>query len=114
MARVVRIDGVEVAPWIAPRLRWARRNGWQGKVISGVRSRALQQRLYDEWKRGERAGPVARPGTSNHEGRKYPRGAVDVTDGDGLERAMRSWPGRGRPLVPFGAGDRPHFSLTGR
>lgn len=108
------IDGVRVASWIAPRLRWARRNGWRGTVISGIRSRAHQQRLYDEWRRGERAGPVARPGTSNHEGTRYPRGAVDVTRGDELEEVMKRWPGRGEPLRPFGPGDRPHFSLTGR
>jgi hypothetical protein len=114
VAAGVTIDGVRVASWIAPRLRWARQHGWRGRVVSGIRSRRLQAQLYAEWQRGERAGPVARPGTSNHEGTRFPRGAVDVTDGDGLELAMRSWTGAGAPLVPFGAGDRPHFSATGR
>ena len=114
MAAGVVIDGVRVASWIAPRLRWARRNGWTGRVVSGIRSRAEQQRLYDEWRRGQRAGPVARPGTSNHEGTRFPRGAVDVTNGAQLAQVMKRWPGEGQPLVWFGPGDLPHFSSSGR
>lgn len=109
-----RVDGVRVAGWIIPRLLWARRNGWTGRVVSGIRTRAEQQRLWDSWQRGERPGPVARPGTSNHEGTRYPRGAVDVTQGEQLASVMQRWPGHGEPLRPHGPGDWPHFSLTGR
>lgn len=108
------MDGRPVVPWIYDRLSWARAHGWSGKVRSGFRSHAEQHRLYDEWQRGERPGPVARPGTSNHEGRRYPRGAVDVTEWFELVAVLARRPGFGHPLVWFGPGDPPHFSATGR
>lgn len=107
-------DGKPVASWIHVRLTWARRHGWSGRLVSGYRTNAEQRRLYDEWRRGERAGPVAKPGFSNHEGRRYPRGACDVTEPEELERVLQQLPTSSRPLVPFGPGDRPHFSATGR
>jgi hypothetical protein len=46
-------------------------------ITSGYRSRAEQQALWDAHQRGEHPGPVARPGSSNHE-----RGlAIDATIG---------------------------------
>lgn len=114
MAAVVTVDGVPVAPWIAARLRWARRRGWRGRVVSGVRSTAEQRRLWTEWQQGRRAGPVARPGQSNHEGTMWPRGAVDVTDWEQLRRICEDQPAHWRKLRWYGPGDPVHFSATGR
>jgi hypothetical protein len=109
-----RLDGKPVAPWIYDRLLWARRQGWRGTVTSGYRSPAEQRRLWDEWRAGRRPGPVAFPGTSNHEKLGYPGGAVDVTDADTLARLMGRYPGRGQPLRRGIPGEPWHFSLTGR
>jgi hypothetical protein len=108
------VDGVKVVTWIADRLDWARSQGWDGKVVSGYRTYREQQLLHDSWRRGERPGPVAKPGQSNHQGRRAPRGAVDVTQGDELERILQQQPDHWLQLKPFGPGDRPHFSATGR
>lgn len=56
---------------------------------------------------------------SNHRGLRFPRGAVDVTDSDGLLRAMEEWRRLGKPRPLIGGGvvlrhDRPHFSANGR
>ncbi len=54
-----------------------------GRVTSGVRSRADQERIYADKLAGRHNGPVAKPGTSAHE-----RGqAVDVAYGPGISIA---------------------------
>lgn len=51
-----------------------------GKVTSGVRSREKQEQLYADKLAGRHAGPVAKPGTSDHE-----RGqAIDIQFAPGL------------------------------
>ncbi len=51
-----------------------------GRVTSGTRSRADQERIYADKLAGRHAGPVAKPGTSDHE-----RGqAVDIAYGPGI------------------------------
>lgn len=110
-----------IAKWIVPYLSWAasasrgsssstgpaRRGGggrWSGTVTSGFRSLAEQKRI---WASGVR--PAARPGTSNHEGSTYPRGAVDVTQASMLAQVLRGKPGP--HLLQFaGAKDPVHFS----
>ncbi len=112
--RPVHFGGMPVAPWIRPRLVWARKHGWTGKVSSGWRSPAAQERLWADKLAGRITWAVARPGTSNHEGLIYPRGAVDLTEPDEFARAMRAWPGRG-PILIRGIATEPwHFSATGR
>lgn len=106
---LVYIDGKPVAAWIARELLWARRNGWSGTVSSGYRSFREQWEIY--YVRGIR--PAAVPGTSNHEGKYYPRGAVDVTQWDQLRAVLRRYPGGSR-LKWYGPGDAVHFSATGR
>jgi hypothetical protein len=69
-------EGTRVAGWIAPILQYARQHGWTGQVTSGFRSYEKQKELWDN--RANNSNPVAPPGTSNHEGSKFPRGAVDV------------------------------------
>jgi 3D (Asp-Asp-Asp) domain-containing protein len=110
-----------IAKWIVPYLSWAasasrgsssstgpaRRGGggrWSGTVTSGFRSRAEQTRI---WNSGVR--PAARPGSSNHEGSTYPRGAVDVTQASMLAQVLRGKPGP-HLLQYAGAKDPVHFS----
>lgn len=101
---VADFGGVKVAGWIAPILQYAKAHGWTGSVTSGFRSFAEQKRIYDSGVR-----PAAVPGTSNHEGTQYPRGAVDVTDAKQLAQIIARSPYRGR-LVWAGAKDQVHFS----
>ncbi len=93
-----------VAGWIAPILQYARSQGWKGSVNSGFRSLAEQTRIYNSGVR-----PAAKPGTSNHEGSEFPRGAVDVSDAQQLARILERSPYRGK-LVWAGAKDPVHFS----
>jgi hypothetical protein len=119
---LVRFDAVVVPRWVARELRFARRQGWSGTVLSGRRTRgeqlaaaaryaaSLGLELADVYPHGALA--------SNHVGREWPAGAVDVTLPDDLARALRrphvAW--RGRRLVwamDAGMNDRAHFSRTG-
>jgi hypothetical protein len=95
-------EGVRVAAWIKPELEYARRHGWKGKVTSGFRSLADQTRIYNSGVR-----PAAKPGTSNHEGADFPRGAVDVTDAPTLSAILRK---KRSPLAWAGSRDPVHFS----
>lgn len=101
---VVSFEGKKVAAWIAPALRYGRTHGWKGQVTSGFRSYADQKRIYDSGVR-----PAAKPGTSNHEGADFPRGAVDVSDAAQLAEILRRSP-YGRKLIYAGAKDPVHFS----
>jgi hypothetical protein len=99
---VANFEGTPVAAWIKPELQYARAHGWKGTVNSGVRSFAEQTAIYNSGRR-----PAAKPGTSNHEGTQFPRGAVDVTDAQTLARILRR---KGSPLVWAGGKDPVHFS----
>lgn len=101
---VANFEGKKVAAWIAPALQYARRHGWKGTVNSGYRSFADQTRIYNSGAR-----PAAKPGTSNHEGTQFPRGAVDVSDAQALARILARSPYGGR-LKWAGAKDPVHFS----
>lgn len=107
-------DGHPVAGWIVPQLQCARKHGWGGSVTSGVRTNAEQRQACINVCGNPNGCPgrCARPGTSNHRGTRWPLGAVDVTDPDGLERALKSCPsarGIRRGLIE----DRVHFSWSG-
>lgn len=96
-------EGHEVAAWIKPYLVYARKRGWKGTITSGFRSFAKQTEIYNSGVR-----PAAKPGTSNHEGSEFPRGAVDVSDAVGLDRILRKYPNR--KLIFAGSKDPVHFS----
>ena len=97
-------SGRLVAGWIEPILNWARGHGWHGSVTSGYRSFAEQKAIYDSGVR-----PAAVPGTSNHEGTVYPRGAVDVSDASQLSSVLSRSP-YASTLVWAGSKDPVHFS----
>lgn len=104
-ATVTTFDGKPVASWIAPILKYARAHGWKGSVTSGFRSYAKQQYLYSH----PQGYPVAKPGTSKHEGSQYPKGAVDVSSAAQLAQILRNSPYRGK-LVWAGSKDAVHYS----
>jgi hypothetical protein len=97
-------EGKQVAAWIKPALVYARKQGWKGQVNSGYRSFEEQTRIYNSGVR-----PAAKPGTSNHEGSDFPRGAVDVSDAAQLSSILRASPWA-RKLVYAGTKDPVHFS----
>ena len=97
-------SGKLVAGWIEPILGWARQHGWRGSVTSGYRSLAQQTAIYNSGVR-----PAAVPGTSNHEGTVYPRGAVDVSDASQLSSVLSRSP-YASTLVWAGSKDPVHFS----
>lgn len=113
-------DGLPIPHWIAKINQDARASGvWHGSMFSGYRTPEHSTEICEEM-----CGAPSCPGrcagaTSNHtcpptHTGKYPEGAEDVTDPEGLEAYCRS---HNRPL--YGAGyalpaDIPHFSRTGR
>jgi hypothetical protein len=101
---VANFEGHKVAAWIEPALEYARQHGWKGQVNSGYRSFADQTRIYNSGVR-----PAAKPGTSNHEGAEFPRGAVDVSAAEQLSRILARSPWR-KKLQWAGAKDPVHFS----
>lgn len=105
---LVNFDGHLVAAWIVPGLRWSRDHGyWHGEVTSGWRD--PNQVVTPS------AGlPVAPQGKSNHRGKSWPLGAVDVSDPDGLENGMAHYPGILKVKRDPSIGDAVHFSWTGR
>lgn len=121
MTAAAHFDGVPVAPWLVPRLKFARANGWRGRVVSGYRTDAEQLREATAYARrlGRPIASVYPSGVyaSNHCGLRHPKGAVDVTDAQGLDLAMALWSRRGkvRRLVWAGPtiGDWVHFSANG-
>jgi hypothetical protein len=113
-----RFDNVEVAAWIVPSLRWAREHGWSGHVTSGFRTCAHQQEVAAVFAAsiGKTVAEVYPHGpcASNHVGQAHPRGAVDVSEPEQLDRVLRNNPNRpkliwGGPVI----GDRVHFSADG-
>lgn len=108
------IDGYRVINWIAQRVLWARGDVWKGQVLSGYRSDSEQADACRHVCGNPNGcpGTCAKPGTSNHRGRAYPGGAVDVSDPAGFTLAMSRYPGDHK-LINDLPKDRGHFSLTG-
>lgn len=103
-------DGKPVAKWIIPWLERSRKAGWKGVVTSGYRTPAYSTSLCID-----RCGAPTCPGTcggasSNHSGKKYPAGAVDVTDEVTFASVQRRI---GSPLRNDLPADRVHFSVSG-
>lgn len=103
---VAYVDGKPVVPWIASILKKARQAGWRGSVTSGVRTKSEQLAAAKRYGLQHYPnGPLA----SNHvEGHG---GAVDVSDPEGLKRALRKLGiNRLKSSMPE---DPVHFSATG-
>jgi hypothetical protein len=115
---VVMFDGVSVAAWIVPSLKWARAHGWTGHVVSGFRNCEHQKQAAAKFA-AEQGKSVAQiypngPCASNHVGVAHPRGAVDVTNPQQLNQVLRNNPNH--PKLVWGGpviGDTVHFSATG-
>lgn len=95
-------QGVEIAKWISPILRYARAKGWTGTVTSGYRDPSVIVHASPGL-------PVAPQGHSNHNFTAYPGGAVDVSHPQELDRILRHSPYAGL-LQYAGAKDNVHFS----
>jgi hypothetical protein len=104
---IVTIDGKPVLDSFADPIAYARAHGWKGTVQSGVRTKAEQMTAARHFGL-QHYGPAGPLGSNHVEGHS---GAIDVTDPDGFERALRGYKGR----KPFrGMKDDPvHFSWTG-
>lgn len=86
-------DGYQVSSWIVAYLESARTlKFWKGYVTSGHRSLKKQASLYYGAPGNGliRDVTVAKPGVSNHNWIDFPRGAVDVSDWDGLIRYLHA------------------------
>lgn len=98
-------DGKPCAKWVAQELQWAREHGWKGRLESGYRSKADQERVC-----ATGVKPCATPGTSNHEGKRFPKGAADVTSPEELDAVLSRKHGRKLKYTGKTIGDVPHFS----
>ena len=107
---VVTFDGKPVAAWIAKWLAKSREHGWKGVVTSGYRTPEYSESLCQNM-----CGQPSCPGTcagrtSNHSGKEYPAGAVDVTDYTNFERIQFEIGSPLRNDLPY---DPVHFSTNG-
>jgi hypothetical protein len=104
-------EGEQVAGWIVPWLEKSRDAGWTGTVTSGYRDPAYSESLCLAM-----CGAPSCPGrcagrSSNHSGKDYPAGAVDVTDYANFGQIQRQI---GSPLHnSLGSADPVHFSYAG-
>lgn len=105
-------DGVPVANWLIPYLKWARAHGWRGRLVSGWRDP-----IYSEHLCIVMCGRPSCPGrcagrSSHHSGSDLPNGAVDVSDYVTFGKLIRDCPLR--PVIfnnlPI---DPVHFSAQG-
>lgn len=109
------IDGHEVVKWIADIVLWVRHQGrWHGQVTSGYRSVADQREACRHVCGNPNGcpGTCAKPGTSNHQGKAYPGGAVDVSDYTTFGQEAAKYP-HGPTVKNDLPLDRVHFSRSG-
>jgi hypothetical protein len=106
---LVAFDNKPVASWIAPILDYARQHGWQGSLNEGYRTDRQQAGIYNSGVRPAAVPVSLGGGGSNHEGKGWPAGAVDVSQAQQLSNILSRSPYKGL-LVWAGAKDPPHFS----
>lgn len=108
---VATYNGKQVAAWMVPYLKKAERAGWDGCLASGYRDPNYSEKLcYDM------CGAPSCPGTcagksSNHSGRVYPAGAIDVCNPGSFQAAANKI--KGFPLKNDLPADPVHFSVSG-
>lgn len=103
-------EGTTIAAWMFPWLEKSRAAGWTGTVVSGYRTPAYSTSLCMNM-----CGAPSCPGrcagaSSNHSGKVYPAGAVDVSDYARFESIQ--WQ-IGSPLRNDLPLDPVHFSVSG-
>lgn len=104
------IDGVPVAKWIAVYVKKARSMGWTGHVTSGYRTPAQSVAACQNMCGADSCPGQCAGTSSNHSGKRFPNGAVDVSEYDEFGRIMRQI---NAPLKNDLPADRVHFSFTG-
>jgi len=92
---------VQIAKWIYFELK---RVGWNGYIESGYRSRQEQARVC-----ATGVQPCAAPGTSMHQGKVFPKGAIDVRESEAADLDAKLKAAHS-PLVYAGSKDPVHFS----
>lgn len=103
LATWVNPDGskVQIAKWIYLELK---RVGFKGYIESGYRSEAEQARVC-----ATGVQPCAAPGTSMHQGKVFPKGAIDVRESEAADLDAKLKAAHS-PLVYAGSKDPVHFS----
>lgn len=112
-AGVATIDGKQVAAWLVPVIKCARKNGWTGSVTSGYRNIEQQKAACKNVCGNPNGCPglCAKPGQSNHQKVAWPNGAIDVSDPSGFQKALKKC---GSPIKNALANDPVHFSTSGK
>jgi len=111
---VTRYDGVPVAAWLVPYLNYARRNGWQGRLVSGWRDPAYSESLCYRMCGAPTCAGRCAGRTSNHAGSVKPRGALDVSDYARFGTIMAKAPLSPHIFNALGWRDPVHYSASGR
>lgn len=104
-------DGKTVAAWMIPWLEKSRKAGWTGTVVSGYRDPAYSTQLCINMCGAPSCPGMCAGASSNHSGKFYPAGAVDVSDYTRFESIQ--WQ-IGSPLKnELDYRDPVHFSVSG-
>lgn len=113
---VTTFDGIPVAKWLVPYLKWARANGWKGRLVSGWRSPAYSESLCYRMCGAPRCPGTCAGRSTNHSGSApppaHPSGALDVSDYYNFANVIARCPLRPRIFNALPR-DRVHFSATG-
>lgn len=107
-------QGKTVAAWMVPWLEKSQKAGWNGVVVSGVRTPAYSEQLcYNMCNAptcpGKCAGRYSNHNMTSTQG--YPYGALDVSDYDSFERIQFEIGSPLRNDLPI---DPVHFSVSGK
>lgn len=106
-------DGVRVARWMVPYLKWARAHGWKGWLVSGFRDPAYSEGLCYRMCGAPRCPGKCAGKSSRHCGKNKPEGALDVAHYVEFGRLMRQCPLSPHIFNGLGAQDPVHFSVQG-
>lgn len=110
---VTTYNGRPVAAWFVPYLDWARRNGWDGELVSGYRDPAYSEHLCYSMCGAPRCPGRCAGRSSNHSRSTKPYGAIDVSDYYTFGRLMRACPLHPKIYNGLGSKDPVHFSSAG-
>lgn len=107
-------DGRQVPTWMVPELTYARAHGWNGTVVSGIRSPEYSEQLCYQIC-GASSCPGRCAGRASNHNATVPvtdgEGAIDVSDYATFGRIITP---RGKLRNALGAQDPVHFSRSGQ